>query len=59
MHCPDSQAKPGEQIGAQTAPEDTPAGAALGLGAGASPRRATVAEMNIPAPSGLIPSLKP
>ena len=68
MQCPAWQANPGEQIGAQLASgasapaEALAAGVAvtvLGLDAGTSLRRATVAEMNIPAPSGLIPSLKP
>ena len=63
MHCPAWQANPGEQIGAQLASEPhRPAAAARARrwdGAGASLRTATVAEMNIPAPSGLIPSLKP
>jgi hypothetical protein len=62
MHCPAWQAKPGEQIGVQLAadaPLAGPVATALGLAAGASLRAATVAEMNIPAPSGLIPSLKP
>jgi hypothetical protein len=61
MHCPAWQAKPGEQIGVQPAATwSAGGGAALGELAGAtSLRAATVAEMNIPAPSGLIPSLNP
>jgi hypothetical protein len=62
MHRPASQANPGEQIGAQLAQAASAGGAAVAAMAEvgeASPRTATVAEMNIPAPSGLIPSLNP
>ena len=67
IHCPAWQENPGEQIGTQLASGASATGAiaagaavtARGLDGGRSLRRATVAEMNIPAPSGLIPSLKP
>jgi hypothetical protein len=64
MHCPAWQANPGEQIGTQLVAGastigTTVAAPALAGGAPARLRRATVAEMNIPAPSGLIPSLNP
>jgi len=62
MHWPAWQANPGEQIGVQLAaeaPSAGPVGTALGLAGEMSLRAATVAVMNIPAPSGVIPSLKP
>jgi hypothetical protein len=62
VHCPAWQANPGEQIGVQLATAASPDGTAVAAPAEvgeASLRTATVAEMNIPAPSGLIPSLKP
>ena len=62
VHRPAWQAKPGEQIGVQLAAEAPSAGpvvTAVGLAGEMSLRAATVAEMNIPAPSGLIPSFKP
>jgi hypothetical protein len=64
-HCPAWQAKPGEQMGVQPAETSAGGGATavpppeLELAGEASLRRAAVAEMNIPAPSGLIPSLNP
>ena len=60
-HCPAWQANPGEQIGAQLASGAWTTGAAVGtavevtaleLTGRTSLRWATVAEMNIPAPSG-------
>ena len=62
MHWPAWQAKPGEQIGVQPAASSAvrvTALAELDLAGETSLRAATVAEMNIPAPSGLIPSLNP
>lgn len=64
VQCPAVQANPGEQIGTQLVAGASTIGAtvptpALAGGAPTRFRRATVAEMNMPAPSGLIPSLNP